>query len=653
MRGDLRVAAVHPGGRAGVGSGVSSGCPPQVNKSWRGTSSGASTWNAVEEIGRGTFGVVYKVEDASGRVGALKELCLSDFSEKRRGHIGRRFRHESAVFQHVNNRCAGVPRCLDREQDGDPPWIVLEFVGDLDLNVLLDELRDSGFEGGRALRVLSYLMRVCNALRGLHGLGVVHRDVKPGNIRCHSSGEDAWLVDLGAAIFGGRRPPEDRLTRQGQPGPLTPAYAAPEQIEKPDTVGTPADIYSIGVILDEMNQCVPKDFAGPWRDDLVALIEECRVGVASDRPTARDCERRLRAITKSLEQQLNNSSEDVFEDLTIELEAPLREVHGLGDRSSAKMDESLLDSSPSAPGLMGKEARPLYSLILAACLMGLSVLLLVGVGLVLGSHWSDLGPREVSGATESGADLAPDLSSDRLQHEEAVPDFGNKPPGLDRAGLEGSRGGSLKDPSWEVKPRDSDDFASGSSSRRPRGDSPRIQVGGVGGTSRAKSAGSGDPGRESVANAIRANDPKQVAEGLDSIAKRVLHAEGRERREFTQEVVGGLRSRADAGLQLPMLGPETQEVLLKSAQEDYQEAGCAESADLGIWLTPPGSSREVRKVLVEMCVKCKSSEEEAKLLRETDPARCASRGGTWRRKVGKCLGPSLNKIMVDGVDCQW
>src|SRR5262249_53300922 len=97
-------------------------------------------------------------------------------------------------------------------------------------------------------RAVHFLRQVCAALQEAHGMGLIHRDIKPGNIiACERGGvyDVAKLLDFGLVRSVGPESQDERLTQEGAVAG-TPAYMSPEQAGGQDDLDARSDIYSLG-----------------------------------------------------------------------------------------------------------------------------------------------------------------------------------------------------------------------------------------------------------------------------------------------------------------------------------------------------------------------------------------------------------------------
>src|SRR5262249_26367796 len=120
------------------------------------------------------------------------------------------------------------------------PYLVLDLIEGLSLGELIHQ-------SGRLQldRATEIILQAAEGLAAALALGVVHRDVKPGNILIARNGT-AKLADFGLAVVSHR----GLLTREGLPSAHapagTPAYMAPEQFYTPEHADHRADVYSLG-----------------------------------------------------------------------------------------------------------------------------------------------------------------------------------------------------------------------------------------------------------------------------------------------------------------------------------------------------------------------------------------------------------------------
>lgn len=191
----------------------------------------AGRYQLGELIGRGGVGDVYRAIDVtSGRPVAVKFLRDTPGSDQRRFAAEVR---TLEVFDHPN-----LVRLLDMGDRGGQAFLVTDLV---DGGTLAHRIAAGPLAYGDTARIGA---AVASALDYVHRRGVVHRDVKPGNILLGRGGE-VRLADFGIA----RLVDAAGITTTGL-AVGTPAYVAPEQIDTAD-VGPPADIYALGLVLLE------------------------------------------------------------------------------------------------------------------------------------------------------------------------------------------------------------------------------------------------------------------------------------------------------------------------------------------------------------------------------------------------------------------
>jgi serine/threonine protein kinase len=221
----------------------------------------------VSVLGQGGMGTVYVAEQASPRRKVVLKLLRPDLSED--DAFRRRFIHESeaaASTEHPNI----VPIYSSGEADG-VLYIAMRYVDGEDLRQRL--AREGRLPADRAVEIVS---QVASALDAAHRRGLVHRDVKPGNILLDEHG-NAYLSDFGLIK---RTQVGTDLTKTGQfMGSIE--YCAPEQI-RGDEVDGRADVYSLACVLYECIAGRP-----PFKRDtevatLYAHLEQDPPGLAPD-----------------------------------------------------------------------------------------------------------------------------------------------------------------------------------------------------------------------------------------------------------------------------------------------------------------------------------------------------------------------------------
>jgi serine/threonine-protein kinase len=198
-------------------------------------------YQIAREIGRGGMGVVFLAERADGQFEQRVALKLIKRGLDTDEILGR-FQRERQILAQLEH--PSIARLLDGgvSEDGQP-YFAMEYVEGEPITTYCDRRR-------LAIRDrLRLFVRVCDAVQYAHRNLVVHRDLKPSNILVTEEGEPK-LVDFGIAKLVTEEATATLVTHAGV-RPLTPAYAAPEQL-RGEPVTTATDVYGLGVVLYEL-----------------------------------------------------------------------------------------------------------------------------------------------------------------------------------------------------------------------------------------------------------------------------------------------------------------------------------------------------------------------------------------------------------------
>ena len=199
-------------------------------------------YEVVKRIGSGGMGTVYlckAVESCPvpiGKIVAVKVLRSSDSDERKR------FERESRYLQTLQH--PGIVRVLDTGEDHQRLYLVMPLID----GKRLDDLVGPKKEPLAVEKAVEWMVQGLEALHVAHLAGILHRDIKPGNLMQDKDGR-IKLLDFGLASAPDY---ESRLTRDGDVVG-TPAYMAPEQAAgRRDEISRRSDIYGMGACLYEL-----------------------------------------------------------------------------------------------------------------------------------------------------------------------------------------------------------------------------------------------------------------------------------------------------------------------------------------------------------------------------------------------------------------
>ncbi len=266
----------------------------------------ADRYQIIELAGRGGMGVVYRARDEqTGTIVAVKVVSSDDETS------ALRFKREARALSMIAH--PSVVRYIDYGNAGSSLFMVMDWIDGEDLRVRLQRGPLSIAE------TLEVGCRVAGALEAIHAAGLVHRDLKPGNLRLQDGRTDGVrVVDFGVVRLQGD------ATRLTSAGFLigTPGYSAPEQVRGDEAIDGRADVFALGAVLYAcltgrkpfsgesivavlgkvlFDDVVPiSALNGNADDDLDALIARMLSKNATDRPQATEVKRSLEMLSSAL-----------------------------------------------------------------------------------------------------------------------------------------------------------------------------------------------------------------------------------------------------------------------------------------------------------------------------------------------------------------
>ncbi|MCS7067034.1 MAG: protein kinase [Meiothermus sp.] len=213
-------------------------------------------YDIQEKVGIGGMATVYKARSKKdGRLIALKIPQEKYIGDPR---FVRRFHREAELLAHLDH--PGIVKVYDHGNQGDTHYIAMEFLDGEGLDRLIESKR----LGIRS--IVEVMSRVAEALQHIHAQGIIHRDIKPGNIMVLKNAvrDDGSVDPRGVRLMDFGIAAGKVLTRLTITGARigTPVYMSPEQA-KGQRIDHKSDIYSFGVVFYEA-LCGQPPFQGAY-----------------------------------------------------------------------------------------------------------------------------------------------------------------------------------------------------------------------------------------------------------------------------------------------------------------------------------------------------------------------------------------------------
>lgn len=189
-------------------------------------------YRIVSRLGSGGMGVVHLAYSSSGRKVALKVVHAHIAEDQ---EFRARFRQEVTAARRVSG--AFTAAVVDADPEAERPWMATQHIAGPTLSQYVKR------EGPLPADDLRWLAAgLAEALRDIHRAGLVHRDLKPSNVLLAADGPK--VID-----FGISRPSDSEMRTETGKLIGTPPFMAPEQFQRPRSVGPAADVFALGSVL--------------------------------------------------------------------------------------------------------------------------------------------------------------------------------------------------------------------------------------------------------------------------------------------------------------------------------------------------------------------------------------------------------------------
>lgn len=237
-------------------------------------------YTIVSLIARGGMGKVYKAEQSAlGRVCALKILS-PNYEGNRDPEFHKRFSLEASTAARLSHPNTVTIFDYGKDDENDVYYIAMEYLDGRTLHRAIHE--EGSIPEARASNIAQ---QICRSVHEAHALGVVHRDLKPGNVLLCERGDETDFVKV--LDFGLVKDVTGKGQDLTQTGVFmgSPKYMAPEQVTSGE-ISARTDVYAVGIILYEMLCGKPPFEKRQSMSTLVAHVNDAPPPLAARNPAA-------------------------------------------------------------------------------------------------------------------------------------------------------------------------------------------------------------------------------------------------------------------------------------------------------------------------------------------------------------------------------
>ena len=311
-------------------------------------------YEIIKSLGRGGFGSVWKAKSSSGNIVALKVLNPQVLDNAR---VVKKFFHEAMILAKLDH--PNICKLLEFFPDGNNYAIVMEYVEGVELKKLLKEqAAPLPLDQGRKIA-----RQTLEAFQYAHEHGILHRDIKPGNIMIDTSG-NAKIMDFGIAKIS------TTATHDTAAKMLSVHYVPPERFDPKRVIDARSDIYSLGLVFYEI-------FTGrrAFMVEETSQIMFCHLNEIPDPPEKHRPDL-PHEISQAISRALEKDPDDRFKDFREFSRAMEGEAPVLDDATQAVDIEKIQPEPVSEASVTKGRKRPVR--LIASISAALIILLLAG-----------------------------------------------------------------------------------------------------------------------------------------------------------------------------------------------------------------------------------------------------------------------------------